>query len=535
MLTGTWNNPGGAFSDDNNYATKPMSNSDKRQEYGSFGVNIPSGASVTGIEARLRANDSRNGGCAIDVRVNSAAGWSNTKRVTLGGPGTEDTSPLTLGDASDGWGEAWSEAFVEGGGFRVRVEAVDPGSACSSSSDIARLDLLELKLHYEDTVTTPTSYPVLDVPDPSGGTLATQGFWGAIFTSGGVRENGDRYAPLYIGGNNPPDGSNGGANPDYDANGYEYTIEVGNNGQVRLFDPIFCATGRNLSGGWFGTGDHWTTDGTGGGTTIGPVSVRFKLFDTRMTPYTTTDDVQVGSTLTYDPGTATLGDFSGAFGTPQNNTASDRQDCSADPAHNQWVLPSGWSSLPAGTYRLNVNTNLGLNAHHGAENLFSIWTSGDGLARVYGGGRMAAYTNLDDTGAGGAQQFYFAQIDAAHAGKTMEITLFDPGEASSPSYLRFLTPHGGAYNYAVFDWYSNDGRSGSNVTEVQTSTGSALFNNRILTIEMALPTDYGDGGLDPNGLGEDGWWIVEYDVRAGNDTTTWEVKLLGNPVHLVLE
>ena len=91
--------------------------------------------------------------------------------------------------------------------------------------------------------------------------------------SGGVRENGDRYAPLYIGGNNPPDGSNGGPNPDYDPNGYEYSIEVGANGQVRLFDPVFCATGRNLSGGWFGTGDHWTTDGTGGGTTIGPVAV----------------------------------------------------------------------------------------------------------------------------------------------------------------------------------------------------------------------------------------------------------------------
>ena len=40
---------------------------------------------------------------------------------------------------------------------------------------------------------------VLGVHDPGGGTLASQGFWGAIFTSGGLRENGDRYAPKYIG------------------------------------------------------------------------------------------------------------------------------------------------------------------------------------------------------------------------------------------------------------------------------------------------------------------------------------------------
>jgi hypothetical protein len=395
------------------------------------------------------------------------------------------------------------------------------------------LDVVEVRVHYTQTTTIPESYPVLSVPNPSGGTLASQGFWGAIFTSGGVRENGDRYAPLYIGGNNPPDGTNGGPNPDYDADGYDYTIEVGAGGQVRLFDPIFCATGPNQSGGWLGAGDHWTTDGTGGGTTLGPVAVRYRLYNTNGTAYTTADDPQVGSDLTYDPGSATLGDLSGSFGTPQNSGHGSRQDCSTHPAHNQWVLPTGWSGLLAGTYRLNVNTNLGQNATFGAENLFSIWVSGGATPRVYGGGRMAAYTNLDDTGVGGAQRFYFSQIEAVHKNKTMIVTLFDPGEASADSYLRFLTPYRGSYNYAHFDWSSNDGRSGTNVTEIQTASGgSALFNNRIITIEIALPADYGTGGLDPNGLGEDGWWLVEYDVRAGNDTTTWEVEIRGNPVHL---
>ncbi|HKZ90521.1 MAG TPA: hypothetical protein VJZ50_00135, partial [Candidatus Limnocylindrales bacterium] len=333
---------------------------------------------------------------------------------------------------------------------------------------------------------------------------------------------------------------NGGPNPDYDAGGYDYTIEVGSSGEVRLFDPVFCATGRNLSGGWFGTGDHWTTDGTGGGTTIGPVSVRFRLFNSNGTPYIEGDDTPMGSTLEYDPGSSTLGDFSGNFNQPgrppQNSGRGDAVDCSTHPAHNQWVLPSGWDSLPAGTYRLNVNTNVGQNANHGAENLFSIWVSGSGRARVYGGGRMVAYTNLDDTGVGGAQQFYFSQIEAVHAGKTMVVTLFDPGEASRDSYLRFLSPQGGTYQYATFTWSSNDGRSGVG-TEIQTASTSsgALFNNRILTIDIPLDLDYATDPLDPDGLGEDGWWKVEYDVRAGNDTTTWEVAIRGNPVHLVME
>ncbi|MEX1334268.1 MAG: pilus assembly protein TadG-related protein [Candidatus Limnocylindrales bacterium] len=535
VLSGSWNDPGNAFVDDDAYATKLSGDPETRQIYGDLGVDVPDGASITGIEARLRAHDAVDGGCAIDVVLNSPSGWTSAKRVTLGGPATEVTDPEIVGGPNDAWGASWTAPDVEGDAFRVRVQAIDPGDACMRNVDLIRLDQLELRVHYS----TAESYSVLDIDDPlTGSPLASQGFWGAIFTPGGVRENGDRYAPQYIGGNNPPDGSNGGTNPDYDPNGYEYTIELGANGQVRLFDPVFCAVGQNLSGGWFGTGDHWTTDGTGGGTTIGPVSVRFQLFNTNGTPYTSNDDFQVGSTLAYDPGDATLGDFSGDFHRagrpPQNSGRADAEDCSAHPGHNQWVLPSGWSGLPAGTYRLNVNTNLGRNADHGAENLFSVWVKGDGAARVYGGGRMAAYTNLDDTGVGGAQQFYFAQIEGVHAGKMMEITLFDPGEANADSYLRFLTPQGGAYSYATFDWYSNDGRSGTNVTEIRTAA-PPQFNNRLLTINVALPADYGDGGLDPDGLGEEGWWKVEYDVRAGNDTTTWEVKLIGNPVHLVLE
>ncbi len=552
LAGGNWTNPAYAFVADETPAsvryakgvTNTSNDNSTLQAFRNFGVSLPSGATVSGIEVRAEAYASDPSGCVLSVSLNSAnvgvgdASWTSRKDMDLGDSPPETPSPAVVGGPTDLWGRNWTKGQVENADFRVRVQARDPGAACTNAATVF-LDHMQVKVHYSTTTTTPETLEVRSVPDPDGGTLATQGFWGAIFTSGGVRENGDRYAPLYIGANNPPDGVNGGPNPDYDPNGYDYSVEVGAHGQVRLFDPIFCATGTSGSGGWLGTGDHWTTDGSGGGTTIAPVAVRFKLFNTNGTPYTTLDDTQVGSTLTYDPGTATLGDFSGQYNRasspPQNAGRGDAQDCSADPAHNQWVLPSGWDGLSAGTYRLNVNTNLGQNAYHGAENLFSIWVKGDSRARVYGGGRMAAYTNLDDTGVGGAQRFYFSQIEGVHAGKTMVITLFDPGEASSPSYLQFLSPQGNSYDYATFDWYSNDGRSGSGVTEVQTSTGSALFNNRILTIEIGLPQDYGVGGLDPNGIGEEGWWLVEYDVRAGNDTTTWEVAIRGNPVHLVLE
>jgi Flp pilus assembly protein TadG len=522
----------------NLYATTTSSGTATRGAWGDVGLSFPAGATILGIEVGFEA--SRTGTSAtctlrVDLSYNNGSNYTSGSgtglKTTAALVSSDPVAPyLVVGTATDLWGRAsWATGDFTNTNLRVRVYNVT-----ATNCGTVRMDLIRVRVSYSTTVTTPTTYPVLSVPDPAGGTLPTQGFWGAIFTSGGIRENGDRYAPEYIGGNNPPDGTNGGPNPDYDVNGYDYTVEVGASGEVRLFDPIFCATGANLSGGWFGTGDHWTNDGTGGGTTLGPVAARFRLYDTAGTPYTTSDDTQVGSDLTYDPGTRTLGDLSGSFGTPQNNTDPNRLDCATNAAHNRWVAPGGWNGLPAGTYRLNVNTSFDAeNRTLGAENLFSIWVTGSGRARVYGGGRMAAYTNLDDTGAGGAQTFYFSQIEDVHAGKTMVITLFDPGEANADSYLRFLSPYGGSYNYATFNWSSNDGRSGTNVTQIQTATNSgALFNNRILTIEIPLPADYGTGGLDPNGLGEDGWWLVEYDVRAANDTTTWEVEIRGNPVHL---
>ncbi len=142
----------------------------------------------------------------------------------------------------------------------------------------------------------------------------------------------------------------------------------------------------------------------------------------------------------------------GAFGTPQNRRPRDLQDCSANPAHNQWVQMADRQlarerDVPAQRQHQPRRGQQNV----GAENLFSIWVKSGRLgARVYGGGRMAAYTNLD----AGQQKFYFAQIEKVHAGKTMEIHLFDPGEASGNAYLRILSPDGNVYHYQTFDWTS---------------------------------------------------------------------------------
>ena len=147
---------------------------------------------------------------------------------------------------------------------------------------------------------------------------------------------------------------------------------------------------------------------------------------------------------------------------------------------------------------------------------------------------MAAYTNLDN----GDQQFYFMQIGKEYASKTTEIVVFDPGEcASGNASLGFLSPDGNAYNAAAFDWTSDNGGSGKDVKSIQTcSGGTALFNNHLVTIEIDLTKNYGATGLNPPGppASEPGWWQVDYNINAANDTTTWQVSVKGSPVHLIL-
>jgi Flp pilus assembly protein TadG len=535
---GQWTSPNNAFSNDNVYTTEDTSNHYQQWTNFNLQAEIPNDPTlvIDGLEVRLQDVRLLGSGTATNCHMHVGVSWNGGVSWTP----DVDSVPLTTSDTDPVIGTnsslatwtphtTWTRNEFANGTFRVRLGWEDSFAACAATRDV-QLDQLEVRVQYH-TSTTTYADQVLSVNDPLTGTaLASQGFWGAIFTSGGIRENGDRHAPSFLGnGTGAPAGN---ANPNYDPGGYDYLIELpGGSGQVRLFDPVYCATGPNGTGGSYGAGDHWT--GTPTGQIDAPVSVTYRLYNTNGTPANEADDGAPVATLTYDPGSATLGDFSGAFGTPSNQGDANAQDCSTHPAHHQWVNMSP-SALASGVYRLNVNTSLDSdNLNTGAENLFSIWASSAGSARVFGSGRMAAYTNL----AGGLQAFYFAQIENVHAGKQMVIELFDPGEVSGNGFLRFQNPDGNVYNYATFDWVSDDGRSGNDVTQIQTSiNGAAQFNNRLLTITVDLPATYGSTGLNPPGdvTSEQGWWRVEYNVTGGNDTTTWAVSIRGNPVHLVL-
>ncbi len=151
-----------------------------------------------------------------------------------------------------------------------------------------------------------------------------------------------------------------------------------------------------------------------------------------------------------------------------------------------------------------------------------------------------------------------------YRGKRVQVLLWDPGEgarsiellppgSSTPMPIRYRTWFPGLT--APFDedqaigWptpVSDTKVDVSGNTPVQgggfprwplhTRLSSSRFNDRLLSIEMTIPDDY---GLDALGnevpLPDDGWWKIRYTSDTGvvTDRTTWTVQLIGDPVRIV--
>ncbi len=147
-------------------------------------------------------------------------------------------------------------------------------------------------------------------------------------------------------------------------------------------------------------------------------------------------------------------------------------------------------------------------------------------------------------------EFYLAQIDDVHAGKTVVISLWDPGDTGSlTGQISIRIPSSSGYTSATLNWSSAKGTTNSNAsscnsltgtgTSISTHSGSSQrFNGCWVTIEIPIPTNYSTVTAPP-GEAEPGWWKIRYVMSGSSsdtslDVTTWQVSIRGNPVHLVL-
>jgi len=381
----------------------------------------------------------------------------------------------------------------------------------------------------------------LGSPEPTFGNEPETGennFWGNIHGYYTGRKMGDRYSSqcLHNGAGSgctknderretvytPGDEQNA-------SGGYVYGVELAAGASdlsLEIFDGPFTRGGGDL----ILTGDN-PQGGDPGPTTV------FILYGPDPTPLNTSDN-EVLCTMRFearDP----YADFNGDGSTWYDvanpwATSQDDQDHDGDLDWDdvEIAYPGGvvalWDEMCPGTvldrgpgiYPLRVLIE---NGNRRGLNRWSLRASTSGpTAAVYGLGDMAVYSNVDGTA--GNTEFYLAEVDEIHAGKSLIIELWDPGDASGNHSLRIVDPSG---SWPACEWTSdNPSYPGGSLSHCDIPTSSGRFDDHLVTIRVEIPSSYT--------CGSDCWWSIDYNyVGVTQDTTTWAAHIAGNPVRLI--
>jgi hypothetical protein len=550
--TNAWSGPTNVYTSNDSRATSATAN--QYQAWGNFNISLA--GTVTNIDGIEVSAEVSSSAAATNCQIQFELSYNNgTNHTTGAGTGVKLSTALTttdtyqaFGGASDTWNRTWATGNLTNTNFRVRARTIKPSGAACAAATQHRIDHLRIRITYDYTTTTSTFIPDTNLDSPYGGTLTPRGFWGTMLTQGAENINGDAYSTFY-------DTRTSATNPAYGGgtNYYDYAVEIPSGataGEVWIFDPGMCAVASDM-----GTGDRYFGNTNTNGSN--EVSAYYTLYDTKNTLYDITDDgASVAASGTF---------FAGMAGTDETMngpalSGGNLTDCSEDAIgsntsspyyyHNRWwQLASG---LTGGkTYRVHVSStdpgNINAQKNMNGQNSFAIWTRATGGSpKVHGLGAMEAYSPLEPST---SSEFYLAQIEAAHAGKTMEIKLCDPGDTNSLSAtLNIRIPTSTGYINATMNYTAAKGttngnasncnsNTGTGVTSITTNTGGTqVFNGCWVTILIPIPTTY--TAPTPPGEAEPGWWKIRYNMGSGSssayDLTTWQVEIRGNPVHLIL-
>ena len=299
-------------------------------------------------------------------------------------------------------------------------------------------------------------------------------------------------------------------NPDYDPNGYYMAVEVGPHPthlKVDLFDPWGFDRGFSESPDI----QPYDLNGTN-------FNTRFRLYEVDDTPFNPEDNSVVLCDVTYSAG--------------------------ADP-----TLPAIWDTfcdIPAaraGLYPIQVQsvaTSFDANGKPGSGvNLYALraFTSGTpNTPKIFGLGELsvAAYQNNSVN-----PEFFLAEVAEFHGGRTLQIELFDSGDADGSVNIEILRPDGNLAGSCSWSTrrqaLSGSETSGCSIDakgagQAGSSGSQGRFNEDWLDIRIPIPQNY---ACEPtvNGC----WWKIRIAADSPRDRTTWHAKVTGVPIHLVFE
>ena len=208
-----------------------------------------------------------------------------------------------------------------------------------------------------------------------------------------------------------------------------------------------------------------------------------------------------------------------------SNTLTINSESSSSTYRNRWYRMCRINNPVNGIYV--IRTQNGGNSI-GGNNSFSFLAASNStspLVRIYAINSMSIFTNAPS----GQAPVYIAEVDPIHANKTLELRFFDPGEGSGNAYMTVVPPPG-VTGYSC-TWTATDVTSSSNPTSgsgcsIQTTvSGSARYNGEWITMNISIPASYT--------CSSDCFWKMDLDLNTSHDRTTWEARVIGNPVALV--
>lgn len=329
----------------------------------------------------------------------------------------------------------------------------------------------------------------------------TMNFWAAINGPRTAKEHGDPYAVECM------TSSCSTANDDYRPSGYYYGIEVPANKtqiQVKIFDAgLYPRTNGQTE-----TGDLQNLKDSNNGS----FNTTYRVLAPDDTPLDPTDNSNLICSETH--------------GTNQSSPNT----------KNLWRTVCTIPNPTAGIYVLNVRTS----GSGGGNNSYSIGVSSSGgnaseHARVYAINDMSIYTNSIS----GTATVYLAEVEEIHAGKTLLLGFYDPGEnLSGNAWVTVRRPrsNSGLGPIPNCDWTSTHddgtpGPSGSGQCSIQSTIGgNPRFNSHWLNSRINIPSGYTCPTY--NG-GPNCFWTMNLDMGTSQDRTTWAARVIGNPVRLV--
>lgn len=343
----------------------------------------------------------------------------------------------------------------------------------------------------------------------------SQNFWAAINGRYTEMNQGDPYASLCIEHSDTAQTCNGATNPLYRPGGYYYAVEVApgsSNLSVQIYDGGHymdddCGTNWTCNGS-SDPGDtswrwRWPSSERG-------VRIQMNLYEPDQTPLDPTDNTNLRCSETFP-----------TIAADNPNSSQENQG-----HYEKWTGNHNCSiggSLTPGIWVLQFPSPL----YEGSSKFGIRALVGSGTApKVYGLLDMSIHVNFS----GGIAQPYLAEVRPEHAGRTLEVDIFDLGEFNGSGSIEFINAAGGTPSC---NWSSDNGDQSAGYPSLipcDIDISNRRFNEDWINVDIEIPDTYTCEETTATGC----WWKIEIDTDGSvpTDRTTWSARITGDPVRL---